>query len=62
MCAIEIQKTTEDWTKEKGKFIPYPASWLRGKRWEDDVKGVVCKTPEQRLQDMLALSENTKGE
>lgn len=34
--AIEIQKISEDWTKENGKFIPYPASWLNGKRWEDE--------------------------
>ena len=34
--AIEVQKISEDWTKENGKFIPYPASWLNGRRWEDE--------------------------
>lgn len=33
--AIEQQKRSPDWQKEGGKYIPYPASWLRGKRWED---------------------------
>lgn len=34
--AIEVQKTSEDWTKENSKFIPYPATWLNGRRWEDE--------------------------
>lgn len=34
-------KKTEDWQKDKGKFIPHPATWLNGKRWEDE--GVVLE-------------------
>ena len=34
--AIEKQKKSEDWKKEGGKFIPYPTTWLNGKRWEDE--------------------------
>lgn len=41
--AIEAQKQTDDWRRENGKFIPYPASWLNGRRWEDEVK--VAVTP-----------------
>lgn len=26
------------WTKDGGQFIPHPATWLNGKRWEDEVK------------------------
>ena len=43
--AVEDAKKTADWKKEKGKFIPYPATYLNGKRWEDeegsDTDGVV---------------------
>lgn len=41
--AIERQKRSEQWTKDGGQFIPYPSTWLNGRRWEDDVpvKGVV---------------------
>lgn len=35
--ALEQQKKTEEWNKEGGKYIPYPATWLNGKRWEDEV-------------------------
>lgn len=34
--AIEVQKESADWQKDGGKFIPYPATWLNGKRWEDE--------------------------
>ena len=36
LAAIEEQRTSPDWTKEGGKYIPYPASWLNGRRWEDE--------------------------
>jgi hypothetical protein len=34
--ALEWQCRQPDWRKEDGKFIPYPASWLNGRRWEDE--------------------------
>jgi hypothetical protein len=34
--AIEWQRAAEDWQKDKGKFIPYPATWLNDARWEDE--------------------------
>lgn len=37
MAALAIQKTTAQWTKDKGQYIPLPASWLRGLRWQDEV-------------------------
>lgn len=36
--AIEIARTTDEWLKEKGQFIPYPATWLNGQRWLDEVE------------------------
>ena len=33
---IPLLKNTEDWQKENGQFIPYPATWLRAKGWEDE--------------------------
>lgn len=34
-AGLEAQKKSNDWLKDGGKFIPYPASWLNGRRWED---------------------------
>lgn len=36
--AIGRQKQTEQWQKEKGKYIPYPATWLNNHRWEDETE------------------------
>ena len=35
--ALEAQKRSAQWTKDGGEYIPYPAKWLRGRRWEDEV-------------------------
>lgn len=35
--AVQRAKTSDQWTKEGGQFIPYPATWLRGKGWLDEV-------------------------
>jgi uncharacterized protein YdaU (DUF1376 family) len=34
--AVEVAKRGDDWRKENGQFIPYPATWLRAKGWEDE--------------------------
>jgi hypothetical protein len=34
--ALQWQKELPDWKKENGQFVPYPASYLRGRRWEDE--------------------------
>jgi hypothetical protein len=36
LTAIERAKKSEEWRKENGRYIPYPASWLNAKRWEDE--------------------------
>lgn len=35
--AVEVAKTRDDWRKDGGKFIQYPASWLNAKGWEDQL-------------------------
>lgn len=36
--ALKTQTLSEQWTREGGRFIPLPATWLNGGRWEDEVK------------------------
>lgn len=40
MKAIELQKRSEDWQRENGRYIPHPASWLNAGRWDDEIKEV----------------------
>ena len=36
ITAVLGSANTTDWKKENGKYIPYPATYLNGKRWEDE--------------------------
>lgn len=45
--ALERATKSEDWRKDQGKFIPYPATWLRAKGWED-----VIATPQAQSAEM----------
>ena len=40
LAALEKQKRSLDWKRDGGQYIPYPASWLNGKRWEDEADGM----------------------
>jgi hypothetical protein len=35
LTAITAACKTESWMKSGGAFIPHPATWLRGERWDD---------------------------
>jgi len=35
LTAIKQSKNSADWQKENGQYIPYPATWLNAKGWED---------------------------
>lgn len=37
LAAVDRAKTQPDWRKDGGQFIPYPATWLNRKGWEDEV-------------------------
>lgn len=35
LAAIEVSRRSDDWREERGKYVPYPASWLRAAGWLD---------------------------
>jgi hypothetical protein len=35
--SVEDHVHCHDWKKDNGEYIPYPASFLNGKRWEDEL-------------------------
>lgn len=37
LSSIEKQKKSAQWENDNGRFIPHPATWLNGKRWEDEM-------------------------
>ena len=38
MNGLRKFKNSEDWSKDNGKFIPYPSTWLNQERWEDEIQ------------------------
>lgn len=37
LAALEVQKNSASWKKDGGQFIPHAATWLNGRRWEDEI-------------------------
>jgi hypothetical protein len=35
--ALEIQKKSQQWTRDSGQYIPHPYTWLSQGRWQDEV-------------------------
>ena len=60
--AIEKHKNTEQWQKDNGKFIPYPATWLNQRRWEDEVKEKPPITLEEEARELVKQCECEYGE
>ena len=40
MDGLKRAKTSVDWTKNGGQYIPYPSTWLNAKGWEDEYEEV----------------------
>lgn len=38
LLAISQWRTSKQWTKNNGQFIPNPATWLNQRRWEDEIQ------------------------
>lgn len=36
LFSLEQNKKSEQWQRDNGRYIPYPATWLNGRRWEDE--------------------------
>jgi hypothetical protein len=46
ITAIRKQNQTWDWQKDNGQYIPYPATWLHNRQWEDEVKPPAPSAPQ----------------
>jgi hypothetical protein len=48
VAIVERNKAyNHDWAKDGGQYIPLPATWIRGKRWEDEI--VPAKSKRDKL-------------
>ena len=47
LAAVERDKASEQWSRDSGRFIPHPATWLNQRRWEDEAptQGASASSP-----------------
>ena len=71
LAAIERQKKSAQWARDGGQYIPHPATWLHGQRWEDELprgnagKTVGAQAYTQRdytEEELLAVSDDLIAE
>lgn len=53
---ITSRKSSTEWLKDGGKFIPLPATYLRGKRWEDEQVTTAIHVDERKLKPGMQYS------
>ncbi|MCL0048398.1 hypothetical protein M1N20_03000, partial [Dehalococcoidia bacterium] len=67
VTAIEKAKQCRDWQKESGQFIPYPATWLNARGWEDEYEEFQQQKPPgklpttEELEKSWGTEESAKG-
>lgn len=63
MRTLNLLKQCEQWTRDNGQFVPYPASWLNAKGWEDEVQVDGAKPlMSKQMQGIMALERMKHGE
>lgn len=60
MSSLEQFRGCKDWLKDKGQYIPYPSTWLNGRRWEDEVSA--NKTQKMDLSGFKQIGSNDLSE
>ncbi len=53
LISIEKSKNSDDWIRDDGKYVPFPATWLNKRRWEDEIKEI-----EDPYKDFERIGEN----
>lgn len=36
LAAVDAARRCDQWRRDGGQYVPYPATWLRGERWADE--------------------------
>jgi hypothetical protein len=54
--ALADQRVSSDWRKDGGVFIPHPATWLNGRRWEDEPRSS-ASVPPRSVGPPVAIAE-----
>jgi len=58
MSALEVQKQSEQWSKNNGQFIPNPTTYIHQERWTtvtetDEIQTKINETVKQNFESFL---------
>lgn len=53
LTGVEKWKTTPQWKKDNGQFIPHPATFLNQRRWEDELSSKPTSTKYDNLSKKI---------
>ncbi|AZO29804.1 hypothetical protein [Mesorhizobium sp. M1B.F.Ca.ET.045.04.1.1] len=56
LAALARWNASDGWTKDGGRYIPHPTTWLNREGWNDVVPG---ETPSMSAADMAAAQKRT---
>lgn len=62
MQSLHKQKTSDQWTRDGGQFIPHPATWLNGERWKDETVVPARASPVRAVPAQLYHQRDYNGE
>ena len=37
LAAVAVASGSDEWKRDEGRYVPHPATWLNGRRWEDEI-------------------------
>lgn len=57
LTAIAEQRKSEDWQKDRGRYIPYPATWLNQRQWENATEPAASATVPPPASASAALAK-----
>lgn len=52
LLAVEKAKHSQEWQKDRGQFIPMPATYLNGRRWEDAGTEIILPSSQSRYKTL----------
>jgi hypothetical protein len=55
LAALSEAKRSPGWLKDGGQFVPHPATWLNGRRWEDEPTSASSPPPDPLHNPLLDL-------
>lgn len=62
LSAVEAARETDQWTRDKGRFIPHPTTWLRKRCFEDGAGGAAPARAVGRNLNEWAARQRTAAE